>query len=304
MQLGVLVGDFMKKRSLEDSIRLAKEMGYSCVEIPAYDIERKGRQYDKEEVKKVADWAKDLEIEAMAFMCHVGFTGENWQKCVEHTKRIIDIAQFARIKIVHTVSGILPQVASVQYSLESKEVERMDMSNTTEWGRMLQAYHEVLDYASDTEVRIAIEPVFVYAVCNYNTLSRLFKDLKRDDLYINLDFSHFPYHRESPIPVIKEFGQKIIHTHVKDAEVSKLVPQDIEDGKAWNMGNGEQFKFAAAGKGVLNWSEMISALKEIGYDYVLSLEMGHDYGEGPQIIAKENIVFFQKLLRSLTIDIR
>ena len=304
MQLGVLIGDFMKKRSLESSVKLAKEIGYSCVEIPAYDIERRGKQYDKKQAKEVVDWAKDFGVEVTAFMCHVGFTGKNWQKCVEHTKWMIDIAQFVGIKIVHTVSGILPKVASVQYSLGSKEVESIDMSNTTEWGWMLQAYNEVLNYASGSEVKIAIEPVFVYAVCNYNTLSRLFKDLKREDLYINFDPSHFPYHRESPIPIIKEFGQRIIHTHVKDAKVSKHVPQDIENKEAWNMGNDEEFKFAPSGKGVLNWPEILSVLKETGYDYVLSLEMGHNYGEEPEITAKENIVFFQKLLKKLKIDLR
>ncbi len=41
---------------------------------------------------------------------------------------------------------------------------------------------------------------------------------------------------------------------------------------------------------------MIAALMGIGYDRVLSLEMGHGYEGTPEQIAKENLEFFKKLL--------
>jgi sugar phosphate isomerase/epimerase len=60
------------------------------------------------------------------------------------------------------------------------------------------------------------------------------------------------------------------------------------------MGEREQFKFAAPGKGVLDWEKIIKALGEVGYDYVLSLEI--EWEGIPVDEARECLRFFQNLL--------
>jgi sugar phosphate isomerase/epimerase len=289
VKLGILVGDFMKTMSLEDAIGLAKEIGYDTVEIPAYDIDSNAKQYKKESAKEVFDRARKMGLGVTALQCHVGYSLPDWKKNVEHTKKIIDIAQYTGVDVVHTVSGPLP----------SADVHRQWLKGTAEiamaqeWDNIVRAYKQICEYAKNKGVKIAIEPVFVYMVSNYETTEKLFYDIDRDDLYVNFDPSHFPYQREDVIPFIKKFSKKIVHCHVKDAIVEKENPAEIEKGDAFSMGRGEQFKFAAPGKGVLDWEEILSAIKGIGYDHVLSLEMGHGYIGKSRDIAADNLKFFK-----------
>jgi len=260
MKLGILVGEFTKTMSLKDAIGLAKKIGYTCVEIPAYDTNGKGNQYEPESARKIFTWARNIGLEISSFQCHTGYSGPDWKKNMEHTKKMMDIAQYTGVDIVHTVSGPLPSVDVHRQWLKGTE----EIAKTPAWANIVQVYRELCEYAKSTGIKLAIEPVFVYMVCNYETTKKLFEDLGKENLYINLDPSHFPYQREDVIPFIRDFGKRIVHCHVKDGLVQKENPAEIEKGDAFSMGNGEQFKFAAPGKGVLDWKAIISALKEIG----------------------------------------
>ncbi|HIE28025.1 TPA: sugar phosphate isomerase/epimerase [Candidatus Poribacteria bacterium] len=298
MKPGILIGDFMKTMSLEEGVELSSDIGYPCVELPASDMNGEGKQYSKDSSLELVDWANSLGLEITGFQCHVGYSSPDWERRVEHTKKMVDIAEHAGIPVVHTVSGILPSEAEEQQKHWLKGTK--EIAKTEEWGNLLNAYREILEHAESKAVKVGIEPVFVYMVCNFETTKKLFDDLGRDDLYINFDPSHFPYQRESVIPFIEEFGEKIVHTHVKDATVSELVDEEIEKGEAFSMERGEQFKFAPPGKGVLNWREILKALKGVGYDYVLSLEMGHGYEDPPEEIARENLQFVNSLLKEFS----
>jgi len=292
MKQGILLGEFTKTMSLKEAIALAKKIGYECVEIPAYDAGSKKEQYDPEGARKLFDWARNQGLAVTSLQCHVGYSAPNWKDCVAHTKKMIDIAQYSGLSVVHTVSGPLPSANVHRQWLKGTS----DIAKTPEWANIVSAYKELCDYASSAYVRVAIEPVFVYMVCNLETTKKLLEDVGRNDLYINYDPSHFPYQREDAAQFIKAFANKIIHCHVKDAAIQKENPAEIEKGDAFSMGSGEQFKFAAPGKGVLDWKAIIAALKEIGYNHVLSLEMGHDYEGTPQKIAEDNLKYFKSLL--------
>jgi sugar phosphate isomerase/epimerase len=292
MKIGILLGSLLRNMSMDEAIRCAADLGFECIEIPAYEIGKEEEQYDLKGAERIVDIAEKLGLTVSSFQCHVGYSQPDWRIRVEHTKKMIDIAYHTGVNIVHTVSGILPSLAPIQWKRWLKGTA--DIANTPEWNRILEAYREICDYARDKNVKVAIEPVFVYMVCNYETTKKLFDDLGREDLYINFDPSHFPYQREDPIPFIKDFGNKIIHCHAKDGIIEKENPAEIEAGQAFSMGEGEQFKFAAPGKGVLDWEKIIKALGEVGYDYVLSLEI--EWEGIPVDEARECLRFFQNLL--------
>ena len=317
MQLGILVST-METGSLKECIKLAKDIGYTHIEISAClnDDRPNIGSCTKEEAKEIAVYIRDMGIEISSLQCHfhMGYSlldgetipnvplrsAETMNSSIEHTKRIIDLANYLDIGIVHTVSGILPELDAEQ---NFKYTGDIDYPSRKEWHRLLQSYETILDFASKTKVKIAIEPVFAYIVGNYATTKKLFEDINRDDLYLNYDPSHFPYHRESAISLIKDFGERIIHVHVKDAKVSKLKKEDLESKHAYAMKGGEEeFMFAPPGKGVFNWDEIILALKEAGYNGVLSAEMGHGYPGNPEQNAREGLKFFKDLLKKFELD--
>ena len=158
---------------------------------------------------------------------------------------------------MHTVSGRLPEGTSVDDAYRA----------------LVAVYRDLLRYAEGAGVRLGIEPVFIYLVNNLASTRRLFDELDRDDLFINFDASTFVYHREDPVEFIKAFGDKIVHAHARDAVLEPLNEQEVARLEAFDMGGGEQFKFALPGEGALQWDAIIGALKEVGFDGALAVEL-------------------------------
>jgi len=53
--------------------------------------------------------------------------------------------------------------------------------------------------------------------------------------------------------------------------VEPLNQEEVSRFGAFDMGGGEQFKFALPGEGVVDWPEIMGALQHVGFDGVLSV---------------------------------
>lgn len=287
MQLGILISSTgLKLGSFRVAAELAAEMGYDFVELGMNVAAGEPACADlgpcsADEAQFISADIRSAGVEISAIQCHTGFISPDAtevERNVELTKRAVDYAAHMQVPFVHTVTGPL----------------RPDMEPVDAWAMVLDAYQDILAHAATTPVRLGIEPVFAYLVGNLDTTRTLLDKLGRDDLYINFDPSHFPYHRESPLPFLKEFSDRIIHAHAKDAHVEPLSGA-APAPHSWDMGGGSQFRFAAPGKGLLDWTSIVAGLRENGFDGVLSLELGHGVDDEEQA-ARENVMFFRKLL--------
>jgi len=76
-----------------------------------------------------------------------------------------------------------------------------------------------------------------------------------------------------PVVFIKKLGDRIYHAHAKDAELVKenLATSGVIPTGSW-MRPGRGFRFRVVGWGDVNWKRVMTALLEVGYDYVLSYE--------------------------------
>jgi len=285
MQLGILISvTGLKEESFVAGTRKAKQMGYDCVELGACDAEGTFTvadlgQMSMTEAAQTAAEVRDQGVEISAIQCHRTFLDEDEtavRRNIDHTKRMLALAAHIGVGLVHTVTGPVPA----------------SMDAAQAFDRLAATYDELLDAAEENGVALGLEPVFAYAVGNLATMQALDAALGRDELLINFDPSHFPYHEEDPVPFIKEYGSRIRHAHVKDAVVEPL--EGALDECGFETPTGKQFKFAAPGTGVLDWSAIIQALREIGYDGVLSLELGHLPNE--EQAGRDNVKFFRGLL--------
>ncbi len=290
MKLGILLGEFEKTMSLEDAVETARKIGYGCVELPANDLNGDGPQYTRDTAVPLIHEIRDVGLEASAFQCHFhkGFGTSGASDCVRHVLEMAEIAEECGVPVVHTVSGILTGYDPVQHERPYDPEEAL---GGDEWRRMTASYKEIVAQCSSAHVKIAIEPVFVYLVCNTRTAEALLDEVGGGPLFINFDPSHFPYHDEDPTEFARVFSDKIVHAHVKDALVEPATGQS----DTFPISGGRVFNFAAPGKGVLNWELIIDTLRNIGYDEVLSLEMGHGYVGDPRDIAEDNLAFFRGL---------
>ncbi len=95
----------------------------------------------------------------------------------------------------------------------------------------------------------------------------MFETVPSEALGLSLDPSHLVWlHIPNVTDVIREYGSRIYHFDGKDVEIlhSRLARQGIL-GSGW-------WRYRLPGLGVLNWTDIFSALREVGYDGVVAIE--------------------------------
>lgn len=111
---------------------------------------------------------------------------------------------------------------------------------------------------------------------NYNleTAKRLIEVSERHpSAGFNYDPSHLLWQGMDPVQFIYEVKDRIFHCHAKDSErVYHMVSASgVLATGPWNK-TARGFRFRTVGWGEMPWRRIITALLEIGYDYVLSVE--------------------------------
>lgn len=164
---------------------------------------------------------------------------------VEETFHAIEVAAAAEIPIVNVLTG--PNL------WEDGAVPRSDEEA---WGIALSGLEKITDRASGVGVKIGFEPCWGTLAHDAETAERV---LEAVPVSVTFDPSHFVMTGD-PIPeLVRRWGERIEHFHLKDA-----FGQPGMDG--------EDFIFCMLGEGNVPWPETFAALDEIGYTGVLSVE--------------------------------
>ena len=152
-----------------------------------------------------------------------------------------------------------------------------------------QVFGPIVDYAKDHDVKIAFENWFATNLQGLDHFEALLKALPSDVLGFNFDPSHLFWQQIDYIEAVHRFGDRIFHTHAKDTEVLPFKLRELGVlGRGW-------WRYRIPGWGGINWPAYITALKEVGYDYVLSIEH-EDPFFGPEEGFLKGKDYLQKLL--------
>ena len=112
----------------------------------------------------------------------------------------------------------------------------------------------------------------------------------------NFDPSHLAWQLVDPVEFLREFPDRIFHTHMKDVFV------DLEPGRAGILGShlpfgdsNRRWDFRSLGHGVVNFPVILRTLNAIGYEGPLSVEwedphMAREHG------AAESLEFLRKIM--------
>jgi len=180
------------------------------------------------------------------------------QASVDYIKGCIDAAQQVGTDIVHILSGPYAEGVSKEQS----------------WQWMLDSARQCAQHADDRHVTIAMEAVGFAVVANMKDLQRFLEDLDQYNICINLDMAHLPVAGEDPPQWIRTLGQRVVHTHMKDARIYDEVEERVSV-----FGVELDFECPPLGQGIIDWPPIIKALQEIGYDGYLSVEhSAHVFG--------------------------
>lgn len=114
--------------------------------------------------------------------------------------------------------------------------------------------------------------------CVYNTASALkLRDAVGDIIGANVDPSHLLWQGMDPVAVIKELGKydAIYHFHAKDTKIDKQncpVNGVLDTGSYGTNERSWDFRTVGYGNGKELWNDIISTLKRVGYDGIISIE--------------------------------
>ena len=136
-------------------------------------------------------------------------------------------------------------------------------------------WKEEAKFAREHGVKIALEMHPGFIVYNPETLLKLRRECG-DNIGANFDPSHLFWQGIDPICAVRELKGAIYHVHAKDTRLDpyNTSRNGVLDTKHYSLVGERSWVFRTVGYGhdYKFWKDFISALRETGYDYVLSIE--------------------------------
>ena len=146
-----------------------------------------------------------------------------------------------------------------------------------QWNDVLIPYwKDTVEFAKAHGVnKIAFEMHPGFCVYNTDTMLRI-REAVGPELGANFDPSHLIWQGMDPVAVIRALGDAIFHVHAKDTKIDKYntaktgvldtKPYGDEINRAWI------FRSVGYGNDEVYWKDIVSNLRLVGYDHVLSIE--------------------------------
>lgn len=199
------------------------------------------------EVKRVFA-GKNLEITSLAFYSIKILENVEEQRFLE---KVIEAASVLDVKVVCTLAG--GPVAGK----DKKQTLKEDFP---------KVFNPLVDKAKKNGVKIALENWFATNLQGLDNFEIAFETVPDKTLGLNFDPSHLFWQQIDYIEAVHKFGERIHHTHAKDAEILQFKLRQVGVlERGW-------WRYRIPGWGLINWNAYITALKEVKYDYVLSIE--------------------------------
>jgi sugar phosphate isomerase/epimerase len=192
--------------------------------------------------------------------------------------RTLELARRLDVSTVITFSGCPggdPKAAQPNWIVSPWPPE---FSQMLEW----QWKERVKPYWKDTArlcraagVRVGIEMHPNFVAYNPETMLRL-RDVAPRVIGCNFDPSHMFWQGVDVVSAIRTLGESIFHVHAKDCRIDRanVMRNGVLDAKKYTRELERSWIFRTVGYGndALVWNDIVSTLRLVGYDHVLSIE--------------------------------
>ena len=193
-------------------------------------------------------------------------------------RKSIRLAQMLEVPVVNVLSGLPAGSATdtqpnwVTCPWPNHFTETLDY----QWNQVgIPYWRTAAEFAVQHGVKIAVEMHPGMLVYNVETMLRL-REAGGSALGCNFDPSHLFWNGVDPVAAIRALGEAIVHVHGKDSYVDGLniAVNGCNDNKPYDQIANRAWTFRSIGYGhdAAVWKDIISALRLVGYDYVISIE--------------------------------
>ncbi|MEM1582707.1 MAG: sugar phosphate isomerase/epimerase [Candidatus Bathyarchaeia archaeon] len=275
MRFGCCVWTICWKAPYEDAIKRIARLGFKGVELIAWDKKTLDEYYTPKKIRELKELVSSLGMEITEFVSTPrgmsSLRKEDQDEALSHFKRLVEVASDIGTKIVNTVA---PWPFSDMPSPDIKRRPLMqtflmpenlpyDLDMDLVWNSYVSLMKKFADLVEDAGMRYAIEPHPFRLICNADGMLRLIEHVGSKAIGMNWDPSHLFPSGETPAISILRLKGRIFHTHISDNDAATNVH--------WRPG-----------KGKIDWKSCLKAMKAIGYDNVLSLELEDAPGASSQ----------------------
>ena len=137
-----------------------------------------------------------------------------------------------------------------------------------------EKWNDILDAFKDYGIKFGMEPHPNEFVYNLETAKKSLELLDyREEWGFNFDPANLLWQDIDVVEFIKEFGERIYHVHAKDCEV---LQHNVKRAGRLSIGDWTSkdrgFRFRIPGWGDVPWKRVLTELRMVNYDYVLSIE--------------------------------
>lgn len=145
-----------------------------------------------------------------------------------------------------------------------------------QWERKAIPYwRDAARFAGDNGVKVALEAHPGFLVYNVETMQKL-RSAAGPNIGINFDPSHFFWQGVDVPTAIRALGDAIFHVHAKDVALDRqnVAVNGVIDTKSYRRMPERSWLFRSVGWGhdEHEWKRIVTALRLVGYDYVMSIE--------------------------------
>lgn len=193
-------------------------------------------------------------------------------------ERTVKLARALEVGRVITFSGCPggdPAATNPNWVVAPWPPEFLEMSDWQWRERVIPYWQRASAFCRDHGVKVAIEMHPNFVVYNPETMLRL-REIAPDVIGCNFDPSHMFWQGIDPVVAIRALGEGIYHCHAKDCRIDarNTALNGVLDGKKYTLELQRSWIFRTVGWGndAGVWKAMISALRMVGYDHVLSIE--------------------------------
>ncbi|WIK98701.1 sugar phosphate isomerase/epimerase (plasmid) [Bacillus bombysepticus] len=249
---------------------------------------------------------RDLIISA--FSCHgnplspdTAFAKESHETLL----KTIQLASLLDVPVVNCFSGVAGDHENAKYPSWPVAPWPNEYNDILKWQweeKLIPYWKQVGEFAKEHGVKIGLELHGGFLVHTPYTLLKL-REETCNAIGANLDPSHLWWQGIDPIAAIRLLMKEnaIYHFHAKDTYIDQenvnmygltdMQPYGKVKTRAWT------FRSVGCGHSLDEWSQMMSALRTYGYDYVVSIEH-----EDPLMSIQEGFKRATKNLQSILIE--
>jgi len=253
------------KMSLKDCMKLAKKAGFEAIELAIGEKGELSLDSTRENAEKIVQMARGVGIElsslATGLFWDYSLTSSNDEvrgKAKEIVKKMLELSSYLGVDTILVVPGAVdvffkPETEIVSYDLA--------------YERSFESLKECIPTAERYKVNIGIENVWNKFLLSPLEMRDFIDKLGSDYLGAYFDVGNallagYPEHW------IKILGKRIKKVHIKDFKVS--------------IGNVNGFCDLLEGD--VDWTKVIKALREIGYNDYITAEILPPYSQYPEVL--------------------